>query len=329
VPIPTSNGNPVLGYVTKFPWEQGATDGVVVRQNHFGDNVGTSVLSIYNLGRTTTHEVGHYLGLLHTFQGGCINSNCNNQGDHVCDTPPVAQPNFSCIFINSCHTDQPDLNDLIENYMDYTNDACMNIFTLGQTDRIDYHFDTYRSGIGNSNGLTNTDFVIFGDHIGNYDYNVTTRILTKPDATYNDLSVPTGNSVIMRSRNEIIINSGFTAHTGSNFHAFIDNTSLPTFPKISQLVGNSNSTNISSILILPNPFTADTRISISLSNTDKISLTVYDLLGNRIAVLADMTEFSAGTHNFNFSGHNINSGVYYVVMSSSTERISHPLMLIK
>lgn len=83
------------------------------------------------------------------------------------------------------------------------------------------------------------------------------------------------------------------------------------------------------ITILPNPFAEDTRISISLSSPDIITLTVYDVLGNRIAVLADMTEFSAGTHNFNFSGHNINSGVYYVVMSSSTQNISRPLMLIK
>ena len=83
------------------------------------------------------------------------------------------------------------------------------------------------------------------------------------------------------------------------------------------------------ILILPNPFSEDTRISISLSSPDIITLTVYDVLGNRVAILAEGTELSAGSHNFTFSGHNINSGVYYVVMSSSTEHISRQLMLIK
>ncbi len=329
VPVPTSGGNPVLGYVTKFPWESGATDGIVVGHNYFGDNVGTAVMSPYSFGRTTTHEAGHYLGLLHTFQGGCLNSNCSNQGDHVCDTPPVAQPNYSCIIINSCHTDQPDLNDMIENYMDYTNDACMNIFTVGQTNRMDYYFDTYRPSIVNSNGLSNNDFVIFGNHVGNYEYNVTTRIITNPDVLHDELSITTGSSVTMRAKNEIIIKSGFTAHSGSNFHAFIDDTGLPPFPKINQIIDNSEITRKNIINIHPNPYTDNVRISITLSNSEIITLSVYDVLGNRITSLADMSELSVGSHDFTFLARNIKSGVYYVVMSSSTERITRPLLLIK
>lgn len=152
--------------------------------------------------------------------------------------------------------------------------------------------------------------------------------------------IENGGSLRAYAGQEVIINKDFIAEEGCNFHAkiieFPNCSSYQYKSKIGQNIDDdsnnsafNSSHNHIQINILPNPFTEDTRISISLSSSDIITLTVYDVLGNRIAVLADMTEFSTGTHNFNFSGHNINSGVYYVVMSSSTERISHPLMLIK
>jgi PKD repeat protein len=71
--------------------------------------------------------VGHYLGLAHTFDNGCFG------GDNCADTPPVANPNFGCpITTNSCSNDSPNLPDMIENYMDYADDNCMNAFTLDQ-----------------------------------------------------------------------------------------------------------------------------------------------------------------------------------------------------
>ncbi len=131
----TNAGNKtILGYGT-FPWTLGTLpfrDGVVIGKNYFGLTTGAS-----NLGRTATHEIGHWLGLLHTFQGGCTNTDCTQDGDYCCDTPPVSQANFNCpVGINSCTTDSPDLPDLLKNYMDYTDDACMNMFTQNQSDRM-------------------------------------------------------------------------------------------------------------------------------------------------------------------------------------------------
>ncbi len=118
----TSGGSGlVLGYAN-FPWMAASTDGVVIRHDALG-LVGTAAYD----GRTLTHEVGHYLGLLHTFQGGC------NGGDGVADTPPVASANYGCNFnANSC-SESPNFPDMIENFMDYSDGACQNTYTNGQS----------------------------------------------------------------------------------------------------------------------------------------------------------------------------------------------------
>jgi len=141
--------NKLLGYA-QFPDGSGLSgigssggvsnaDGVVVRYNSFGSGTGTSFLlnSPYNKGRTTTHEVGHWLGLIHIWGEG---SNCNTNTDFCADTPVAKDPNYGCPSgTNSCTLKSGD--DMIENYMDYTNDSCMNIFTLNQKTRMNTVMD--------------------------------------------------------------------------------------------------------------------------------------------------------------------------------------------
>jgi hypothetical protein len=122
----------LLGYA-QFPNGNPETDGVVILYSAFGRN---SPAFPYHMGRTTTHELGHWLWLYHTFQNGCT-----PPGDYCDDTPYVDNPNFGCPTGHmSCGT-----LDMIENYMDYTDDLCMNIFTMDQDDRMDVAVNNWRS----------------------------------------------------------------------------------------------------------------------------------------------------------------------------------------
>ena len=147
-----NGGNNVMGYA-QFPGMNAyPLDGIVMRADVFGDNTTGSNFPLgFSLmeGKILSHEMGHYLNLYHIFQGGCSGLNgpgagvdaCDMNGDFVCDTRPSKVQHVSCSDsgLNSCavnYNPGTSMHDMINNYMSYADDDCMNAFTNDQVQRM-------------------------------------------------------------------------------------------------------------------------------------------------------------------------------------------------
>ena len=133
---PKSSGSTLLGWAT-FPADRKRNprlDGVVINYA----SMRNGHLSGYNKGDTAVHETGHWLGLYHTFQGGCSKLN-----DRVGDTPREASANYTC----PKHRDTCKARgkDPVHNFMDYSYDNCMNQFTYGQSRRLNRQWAAFRA----------------------------------------------------------------------------------------------------------------------------------------------------------------------------------------
>jgi hypothetical protein len=209
-----------LGFAT-FPDELSTSpnlDGVVIRYEAFGTEgeAGTGDFKANNGGRTGTHEVGHWLNLRHIW-GDTV---CGN--DFVDDTKPAEGSNFNCVTFphranNTCGADSN--GEMYMNYMDYVDDSCMNMFTVGQNIRMQACLNGSRAGLLTSSGCsmpTSLNDISFANAVavfpnpnnGQFTLSVDSKNINSVTATLIDILgatvkefgiVSTGNSTITLS----------------------------------------------------------------------------------------------------------------------------------
>jgi len=150
----------VLGYA-QFPGGDPLTDGVVIQYQFTGFMPNNTTNT---KGKTTVHEVGHWLGLRHIWGDGQLSSPLCDSTDYVDDTPNAdTASQQTCVIKNSCSNESAywtslgiDPPDMIENYMDYSYDDCMTMFTNGQKDRMQGFLNTVRASLLTSQGCVTT-----------------------------------------------------------------------------------------------------------------------------------------------------------------------------
>lgn len=141
-----ANGGSFIGW-GEFPGGDPNVDGVVIRNGVFGTGGTVPPGSAFDGGRTAVHEIGHYFNLIHIWgdEAACAND------DNVADTPLQGDANSGCPV--HPHITCGNSGDMFQNFMDYTNDSCYRLFTVGQVDRMRAALYTLRTGLLSSEGL--------------------------------------------------------------------------------------------------------------------------------------------------------------------------------
>jgi hypothetical protein len=143
----------LLGYA-QFPGGPPTTDGVVITFTAFG-TLGTATPP-FDRGRTATHEIGHWLDLYHIWGDDSFLPDKCSGSDNVADTPNQEGMNYGCPKFPHISCGNGPNGDMFMNYMDYTDDVCMKMFTLGQAIRIEASLNGPRTAIATSDGLNCT-----------------------------------------------------------------------------------------------------------------------------------------------------------------------------
>jgi hypothetical protein len=218
----------ILGYSSQ-PGFAATTDAVVVGFQYFGTT--GNIQAPFNKGRTATHEVGHWLGLFHIWGqvGGC------SDDDNVSDTPVSDQPYYGCPNFpqTSCSS-----SDMFMNYMDYTNDACMNLFTAGQKQRMRAVLNTVRNSIQISNGCVEVPVNDLDVAIGDIIY-PTANICDNPLTPVVEL-INVGNETITSLTIVYQLNSGILQQYQWTGNLTFTNSVYITLPAISGIEGNND-----------------------------------------------------------------------------------------
>lgn len=266
----------ILGYA-QFPGGSAATDGVVVNYNAFG-TIGTAAAP-FNKGRTATHEVGHWLNLYHIW--GDDGTGCTGS-DNVTDTPNQGDENYGCPSFPTVSCSNGPNGDMYMNYMDYTDDACMFMFTNGQKVRMQALFAAggFRASLLNSLGCVPGNITACNSPTGLSASNVTT---TGATLTWSAVSGATSYNVQYKTSAAATFTTVSTSATSFTLSGLANNTTYNYQVQTVCSSGSSSYTTTGSFTTLAVTTTCtdayESNNSISTAKTIPVNTAITALIG--------------------------------------------------
>ncbi|MEO5570638.1 MAG: M43 family zinc metalloprotease [Bacteroidia bacterium] len=344
-----SGSSAILGYAQYPSNVSPETDGIVINYQAFG-RTGTDLKDQYNLGRTATHEIGHWLNLVHIWG----DDDACSLSDHINDTPNQGEATYGCPSSPHASCNNSPNGDMFQNYMDYTDDKCMMFFTTDQRARMNAAFTMYRdtlryaelytmndipmpndlkiTAIDSPAGLICNKYMLPGVKIQNAGSNTVTSFtlgyrIDDDTMMYQEWTgslLPSESTELVLSKTLIpedlhVFTTQITEVNGGSDDFTLDNFRTSSFLYAPSRYSCPVYPEIPEIKIEPNLTNNGIIIETKYKEAQKATLSIYNILGDRI-YSRDYLESHGQTVSVDVNG--FASGMYFVEIKTFDKQVS-------